>query len=238
MRLIVGLGNPGSEYALNRHNVGFMAVDEIVRRHNFAPYKQKFSALVSDGRLGTEKVLIIKPQTFMNLSGQAVGEAMRFYKLEADDVIVLYDEIDLAPAKFRVKFGGGVAGHNGLKSLTQHIGNEYHRVRIGVGRPVQKNQVAHYVLGNFAKADKEWLLPLLESMADAAPKLTLDKLTDFKAAVEQKLAKRAANEDINEQPKQAVTKADKPPKAPQKAKIVKLGNPFAALKELKNKFTK
>lgn len=238
MRLIVGLGNPGSEYALNRHNVGFMAVDEIVRRHNFTPYKQKFNALISEGRLGTEKVLIIKPQTFMNLSGQAVGEAMRFYKLEADDVIVLYDEIDLAPAKFRVKFGGGVAGHNGLKSMTQHIGNDYHRVRIGVGRPVQKNQVANYVLGNFGKADREWLVPLLESMADAAPKLTDEKLQNFKAAVEQKLAKLEPLIDITEKPKKADKKVAKQPNEPQKAKTVKLGNPFAALIDLKNKFTK
>ncbi|MBL1420103.1 MAG: aminoacyl-tRNA hydrolase, partial [Alphaproteobacteria bacterium] len=200
MRLIVGLGNPGSEYAQNRHNVGFMAVDEIVRRHNFAAYKQKFNALISDGRLGTEKVLIMKPQTFMNLSGQAVGEAMRFYKLEADDVVVLYDEIDLAPAKFRIKFGGGVAGHNGLKSMSQHIGNDYHRVRIGVGRPVQKNQVANYVLGNFGKADLDWLVPLLDSIADAAPKLTLEKLNDFKVAVEQKLAKTAPLEEDKPKP--------------------------------------
>lgn len=232
MRLIVGLGNPGSEYAQNRHNVGFMAVDEIVRRHNFAPYKQKFNALVSDGRLGTEKVLVIKPMTFMNLSGQAVGEAMRFYKLDGQDVVVLYDEIDLAPAKFRVKFGGGVAGHNGLKSLTQHIGNDYHRVRIGVGRPVQKNQVANYVLGNFAKADLDWLVPLLGGIADAAPKLTLEKLNEFKAAVEQILAKQRPQEDDEPKP---VEKKSTVPKAPRTPKAVKLGNPFAALKKLKDK---
>uniref|UniRef100_A0A2A4YYI6 Peptidyl-tRNA hydrolase n=1 Tax=OCS116 cluster bacterium TaxID=2030921 RepID=A0A2A4YYI6_9PROT len=231
MRLIVGLGNPGSEYAQNRHNVGFMAVDEIVRRHNFAAYKQKFNALISDGRLGTEKVLIMKPQTFMNLSGQAVGEAMRFYKLEADDVVVLYDEIDLAPAKFRIKFGGGVAGHNGLKSMSQHIGNDYHRVRIGVGRPVQKNQVANYVLGNFGKADLDWLVPLLDSIADAAPKLTLEKLNDFKVAVEQKLAKTAPLEEDKPKP----VAAKKKPTEPRTPKTVKLGNPFAALKKLKDK---
>ncbi|MGL1919511.1 MAG: aminoacyl-tRNA hydrolase [Hyphomicrobiales bacterium] len=230
MRLIVGLGNPGSEYAFNRHNVGFMAVDEIVRRHNFAPYKQKFNALISDGRLGTEKVLIMKPQTFMNLSGQAVGEAMRFYKLEADEVIVLYDEIDLAPAKFRIKFGGGVAGHNGLKSMSQHIGNDYHRVRIGVGRPAQKSQVANYVLGNFSKADQDWLVPLLDSIADAAPKLALEKLNEFKVAVEQKLAKQAPLEK-EEKPKPV----EKKPTEKRAAKTVKLGNPFAALKNLKDK---
>lgn len=229
MRLIVGLGNPGSEYVQNRHNVGFMAVDEIVRRHNFAPYKQKFNALISDGRLGTEKVLVMKPQTFMNLSGQAVGEAMRFYKLEAEDVIVIYDEIDLAPAKFRVKFGGGVAGHNGLKSMSQHIGNDYHRVRIGVGRPVQKNQVANYVLGNFAKSDLEWLVPLLDSIADAAPKLALEKLNDFKVAVEQKLAKTAPLEEDEPKP------VEKKPTVNRQPKTVKLGNPFAALKKLKDK---
>lgn len=230
MRLIVGLGNPGSEYAQNRHNVGFMAVDEIVRRHSFAPYKQKFNALISDGRLGTEKVLVMKPQTFMNLSGQSVGEAMRFYKLTAADVIVLYDEIDLAPAKFRVKFGGGVAGHNGLKSMTQHIGNDYHRVRIGVGRPVQKSQVANYVLGNFSKADQDWLVPLLDSMADAAPKLALETLNEFKVAVEQKLAKTTPLEE--DKPKPVAAKKLTEPRPP---KTVKLGNPFAALKKLKDK---
>ena len=233
MRLIVGLGNPGLEYALNRHNVGFMAVDEIVRRHNFAPYKQKFSALISEGRLGTGKVLIIKPQTFMNLSGQSVGEAMRFYKLDAEDVIVLYDEIDLAPAKFRVKFSGGVAGHNGLKSLTQHIGNDYHRVRIGVGRPVQKNQVANYVLGNFAKADKDWLVPMLQAMADAAPKLMHEKLNEFKVAVEQILAK-----NVSEPVKTEVKPKAVKPAVNEKSKTVKLASPFAALKNLKDKFTK
>ncbi len=232
MRLIVGLGNPGSEYALNRHNVGFLAVDEIVRRQNFSPFKQKFNALVSEGRLGTEKVLIIKPQTFMNLSGQAVGEALRFYKLDAEDVVVIYDEIDLAPAKFRIKFGGGVAGHNGLKSMSQHIGNDYHRVRIGVGRPAQKRQVANYVLGNFAKADKDWLVPLLGAIADSAPKLILEKLAEFKMSVEQKLAKDAVSE-VAQVEKPMIKQSEQ--NVPKK---VKLESPFAALKSLRDKFSK
>lgn len=189
MRLIVGLGNPGLEYALNRHNVGFMAVDEIVRRHNFSPYKQKFKALVAEGRLGTEKVLVIKPQTFMNLSGQSVGEFLRFYKLDSQDVIVLYDEIDLEAAKFKVKLGGGNAGHNGLKSLSAHIGNDYHRVRIGVGRPAQKSQVSNYVLSNFSKADKDWLVPLIDAIGNAAPKLMLEKLNEFKVEIDQNISK-------------------------------------------------
>ncbi len=189
MRLIVGLGNPGLEYALNRHNVGFMAVDEIVRRHNFSPYKQKFKALVAEGRLGTEKVLVIKPQTFMNLSGQSVGEFLRFYKLDSQDVIVLYDEIDLEAAKFKVKLGGGNAGHNGLKSLSAHIGNDYHRVRIGVGRPTQKSQVSNYVLSNFSKADKDWLVPLIDAIGNAAPKLMLEKLNEFKVEIDQNISK-------------------------------------------------
>ncbi|TWG96835.1 PTH1 family peptidyl-tRNA hydrolase [Mesorhizobium sp. J18] len=166
MLLIAGLGNPGREYANHRHNVGFMAADAIHRRHSFSPWTKKFSALVSDGRLGGEKVVLIKPQTFMNLSGQAVGEAMRFYKLAASDLIVFYDELDLAPGKLRVKTGGGAGGHNGIRSLDAHCGKEYRRVRIGIGHPGSKERVTGHVLGDFAKADHEWLDPLLDAVAD------------------------------------------------------------------------
>ncbi len=168
MLLFAGLGNPGAKYANNRHNVGFMAADAIARRHSFSPWSRKFQAEISEGRLGGEKVLLVKPQTFMNLSGQAVGEALRFYKLDPSAVTVFYDEIDLAAGKVRVKMGGGSGGHNGIRSLDQHIGNNYRRVRIGVGHPGVKEMVHGHVLGDFAKADREWLDVLLDAVADCA----------------------------------------------------------------------
>jgi len=173
MLIFAGLGNPGAQYANNRHNAGFMAADAIARRHSFAPWSKKFSGLVSEGTLGGEKILLIKPQTFMNLSGQSIGEAMRFYKLTPSDVVVFYDELDLAPGKVRVKIGGGSGGHNGIRSLDQHIGNATRRVRIGIGHPGVKELVHGYVLGDFAKADRDWVEPLMEAMADAAPLLAL-----------------------------------------------------------------
>lgn len=168
MLLFAGLGNPGAKYANNRHNVGFMAADAIARRHSFSPWTRKFQAEIAEGRLAGEKVLLIKPQTFMNLSGQAVGEAMRFYKLDPSAVTVLYDELDLAAGKVRVKVGGGSGGHNGIRSLDQHIGNGYRRVRIGIGHPGAKEMVHGHVLGDFAKADREWLETLLDAIADSA----------------------------------------------------------------------
>ena len=171
MIIIAGLGNPGSKHENNRHNVGFMAADAIARRHSFSPWAKKFQALVAEGMLGGEKVLLMKPQTFMNLSGQAAGEAMRFYKLGPDSLTVLYDELDLAPGKVRVKTGGGSGGHNGIRSLDAHCGNAYRRVRIGIGHPGVKELVMPWVLGDFAKADGEWLEPLLGAVADAAPML-------------------------------------------------------------------
>ncbi|MCB1426128.1 MAG: aminoacyl-tRNA hydrolase [Zhengella sp.] len=171
MLILAGLGNPGAKYANNRHNAGFMAADAIARRHSFSPWTRKFKAEICEGMLGGEKVLLIKPQTFMNLSGQAVGEAMRFYKLAPADVTVLYDELDLAPGKVRVKTGGGTGGHNGIKSMDAHCGKDYRRVRIGIGHPGDKNLVHNWVLGDFAKADNEWLEPLLDAIADAAPLL-------------------------------------------------------------------
>ena len=171
MLLLAGLGNPGAKYENNRHNVGYMAVDEIVRRHSFGPWSTKFQGRVSEGRLGSEKVLVLKPTTLMNLSGQSVGEAMRFYKLAHEDVVVIHDELDLAPGKMKVKKGGGSAGNNGIKSVTQHIGADYRRVRIGIGHPGDKNKVASYVLRDFAKADRDWLADLIDAIADAAPKL-------------------------------------------------------------------
>ena len=171
MLLFAGLGNPGAKYANNRHNVGFMAADAIVRRHSFSPWTKKFQAEVAEGRLGSEKVLLIKPQTFMNLSGQSVGEVMRFYKLDSSAITVLYDEIDLAAGKIRVKTGGSAGGHNGIRSIDQHIGNDYRRVRIGVGHPGARELVHGYVLGDFTKADRDWLDPMLASVADNADML-------------------------------------------------------------------
>ncbi|MEA1675617.1 aminoacyl-tRNA hydrolase [Nitrospirillum sp. BR 11163] len=176
MRLVVGLGNPGPEYAHHRHNVGFMAVDEIAQRHRFGPWKKRFQGLITEGQIGPEKIYLLKPQTFMNLSGQSVGEAMRFYKMTPDQVIVLHDELDLPPGKLRAKKGGGHGGHNGLRSIDDHIGKDYWRVRLGIGHPGDKNLVHGWVLSNFAKAEQTWLVPFLDAvvsdfnlMADGEP---------------------------------------------------------------------
>ncbi|MDV4177455.1 aminoacyl-tRNA hydrolase [Rhizobium brockwellii] len=166
MLVIAGLGNPGGKYAGNRHNIGFMAVDAIHRRHGFLPWSKKFRAEIAEGELAGEKVLLIKPQTFMNLSGESVGEAMRFYKLQPADLVAIYDELDLPPGKARLKTGGGHGGHNGIKSLDAHCGREYRRLRLGIGHPGVKEMVQNHVLGDFAKADKAWLEPLLDTLAD------------------------------------------------------------------------
>jgi PTH1 family peptidyl-tRNA hydrolase len=171
MLLLAGLGNPGPRYAGNRHNIGFMAVDEIVRRHSFSAWRSRFQADCAEGRLGGEKVLAMKPQTYMNESGRAVGEALRFFKLNPEDVVVLYDEIDLEPGKLRVKQGGGTGGHNGIRSIESHIGKDFWRVRLGVGHPGHKDLVHGYVLSDFAKADKVWLEKLLDAVADEIPAL-------------------------------------------------------------------
>ncbi|MDA1098316.1 MAG: aminoacyl-tRNA hydrolase [Proteobacteria bacterium] len=172
MLLLVGLGNPGNKYADNRHNFGFMAMDEVIRRHGFGPLRRRFQGLTSEGSLAGQKVVILKPQTFMNESGRSVGEAARFFKVDPDHIVVFHDELDLAPGKLRVKKGGGLAGHNGLKSLAAHIGKDFRRVRLGVGHPGHKDKVLRYVLQDFAKADDAWLDPLLDAMAEAAPILT------------------------------------------------------------------
>ncbi|NIA71946.1 aminoacyl-tRNA hydrolase [Pelagibius litoralis] len=171
MLLLVGLGNPGPRHAQNRHNIGFMAVDEIVRRHSFAPWRKRFQAETAEGRLGRVKTLAMKPQTYMNESGRAVGEALRFFKLEPEQVVVLYDEIDLAPNKLRVKCGGGTGGHNGIRSIEAHIGKEFWRVRLGVGHPGQKELVHGHVLNDFAKADQPWVETLLDAVAIEIPSL-------------------------------------------------------------------
>ncbi len=183
MKLFVGLGNPGAKYAGNRHNIGFMAVDQIASDHGFGPWRTKFQGLVSEGRLGSEKVVLLKPETYMNNSGQSVGEAMRFYKLTPADVTVFHDEIDLAPGKLRVKQGGGHAGHNGLRSLHAHIGDAYTRVRMGVGHPGHKDAVPVYVLKDFSKADQKWLDDMLRGIADGALHLAEGDSGRFQNAV-------------------------------------------------------
>ncbi|MDD9744784.1 MAG: aminoacyl-tRNA hydrolase [Gammaproteobacteria bacterium] len=183
MQIFVGLGNPGGQYAGNRHNIGFMAVDRIAEAHGFGPWKSRFQGRVAEGRLGGDKLLLLKPDTFMNRSGQAVGEAMRFYKLAAEDVTVFHDELDLAPGKCRVKTGGGHAGHNGLRSIHGHIGEAYHRVRLGIGHPGRKELVSGYVLHDFAKADGDWLEPLLTGISQGADDLARGDRSKFLNAV-------------------------------------------------------
>ena len=183
MKLIVGLGNPGGKYVRNRHNIGFMALDRIAADHGFPAWKGKHQGSLSEGRFGSDRAILLKPETFMNLSGQSVQSAMRFYKLDPEDVIVLHDEIDLAPGKVKYKVGGGHAGHNGLRSIHQHIGPTYARVRLGVGHPGRKELVPAYVLHDFAKADADWLEDVLRGVSDGAPHLITGDAAKFSNAV-------------------------------------------------------
>ena len=168
MRLLVGLGNPGARYAGNRHNIGFMVVEAIARRYALGPWRRRFHGVAAEGPVGGERVLLLLPGTYMNDSGLAVADAARFYKLDSGNVIVVHDELDLAPGKVRVKVGGGAAGHNGLRSITAHIGNDYKRVRIGVGHPGDKDLVLNYVLADFAKSERPWVEALCDVIADNA----------------------------------------------------------------------
>ena len=179
MLLLVGLGNPGKQYEHNRHNIGFMAVDEIIYRHNFSEAKSNFQGMISEGRLGNEKVLILKPMTFMNLSVKSVSEAARFYKIPSENIFVFYDELDLAEGKIKFKTGGGNAGHNGLRSMDQYIDKNYNRIRIGIGHPGDKARVTGHVLGNFSKTDQSWLEPLIDAIGRSADKLTSGDGVDF-----------------------------------------------------------
>ncbi|TGD64498.1 aminoacyl-tRNA hydrolase [Tabrizicola sp. WMC-M-20] len=188
MKLFVGLGNPGAKYAGNRHNIGFMAVDRIAADHGFGPWKPAFKGDVAEGRLGEEKVLLLKPGTFMNLSGQSVQAAMAFYKLALADITVLHDELDLAPGKCRIKQGGGHAGHNGLRSISGMLGEGYGRVRLGIGHPGHKDAVAAYVLHDFAKADQDWLDDLLRGLSDGAAHLAAGDGPKFLNAVALRVA--------------------------------------------------
>ena len=179
MQLWVGLGNPGAQYAMHRHNVGFMAADTIAEVHGFGPVQKKFQGWLQEGRIGTHKILLLKPATFMNESGRAVGEAMRFYKLGLDALTIFHDELDLAPFKVKVKQGGGTAGHNGLRSIDQHLGADFRRVRLGIGHPGHKDRVTGYVLGNFAKAETDDLADMLGAVAAEAEWLAKGDGTRF-----------------------------------------------------------
>ena len=198
MRLFVGLGNPGAKYARNRHNIGFMAVDEIARRHGFSPWRRRFQGETSEGSLDGERVMLLKPATYMNESGRAVQEAMSFFKLAPSDVTVFQDELELPPGKVRVKVGGGIAGHNGLRSISAHIGNDYRRVRLGIGHPGVKEMVHGHVLSDFAKDDSGWVTALCEATAEFAGMLAAGKDSTFQNKVHLALrAKGFLNQDEN-----------------------------------------
>jgi peptidyl-tRNA hydrolase, PTH1 family len=188
MKLLVGLGNPGAKYQNNRHNIGFMALDRIAADHGFGPWKKAFHGMVAEGRLGDARVILLKPETFMNLSGQSVQAALAFHKLPLAEVTVFHDELDLTPGKMRLKQGGGHAGHNGLRSIHGHLGEGYGRVRLGIGHPGHKDLVAHYVLQDFAKADQDWLEDLLHGISDGAVALAAGDGAKFANAVALRVA--------------------------------------------------
>lgn len=210
MLLFVGLGNPGPSYEGNRHNIGFMAVDEIARRHGFGPWRARFQGLVAEGRIAGAKVLALKPLTYMNDSGRSVGEALRFFKLEPSAVWVFYDELDLVPGKVKVKTGGGAGGHNGIRSIDSHIGQAYHRVRLGIGHPGDKAKVHGYVLSDFAKVERTtWLPVLLDAVAHEAPALA--------AGDEGRFMSRVMHAVFPPPPKPAKPPTPNPPAAPSPA---------------------
>ena len=189
MLLLVGLGNPGPRYAGHRHNVGFMAVDEIVGRRVFPPWRERFNGLVTEGHLGGERTIVLKPQTFMNESSKAVGEAVRYLKVPLERVVVFHDELDIAPGRVRMKKGGGAGGHNGLRDIDAHVGNDYRRVRIGIGHPGDKALVHNYVLSDFAKEDIPWIEALCDAIPAHAPLLAEGKDEEFQRKIHQAMEK-------------------------------------------------
>lgn len=213
MRLFVGLGNPGAKHAGHRHNIGFMAVDRIAGDHGFGPWRSKFQGVIAEGRLGTEKVLLLKPETYMNLSGNSVQAAAQFYKLAPEDIVVFHDELDLAPGKCRVKTGGGHAGHNGLRSLHAQIGPDYVRVRLGIGHPGHKDRVSGYVLHDFAKADRDWLEDLLRGISDGAADLAAGDTGRFMNAVALRTAPPRSSAAPEPKPAEPPPGAEPPPAA-------------------------
>jgi peptidyl-tRNA hydrolase, PTH1 family len=197
MLLLVGLGNPGERYVGNRHNIGFMVLQEIAKRHGIGPWRRRFQGIACEGPIGGERALLLLPGTFMNESGRAVAEAAHFYKLPLDAVTVFHDEIDLPPAKVRVKTGGGIAGHNGLRSISEHIGNDYRRVRIGVGHPGNKDMVQHYVLSDFAKSEKAWVEALIGVLADNADLIARGEDATFQNKVHLAMVARGFGDQQN-----------------------------------------
>lgn len=226
MRLFVGLGNPGAKYAKNRHNIGFMALDRIAEDHGFGPWRSKFQGQLTEGRLGRDKVILLKPETFMNRSGQSVGEVLRFYKLEPQDVVVFHDELDLAPGKCRVKKGGGHAGHNGLRSLHAHIGDSYDRVRLGIGHPGHKDLVASYVLNDFAKADADWLDNLIRGISDGAPALADGDGGKFMNAVSLRTAPPRSSKTVAQAVEKTMETPVDPPTTEPRSKLQQLADKF------------
>ncbi|WP_370402092.1 aminoacyl-tRNA hydrolase [Sulfitobacter sp. JB4-11] len=218
MKLIVGLGNPGAKYARHRHNIGFMALDRIAADHGFAPWKGKHQGSVSEGRFGSDRAVLLKPETYMNNSGQSVQAAMRFYKLEPTDVIVFHDEIDLAPGKVKCKSGGGHAGHNGLRSLHAHIGPEYDRVRLGVGHPGHKDAVPGYVLRDFPKADEAWLDDVLRGISDGMAELVKGDTAKFLNAVALRVSPPRSGTGTKGGASKAKTEAPPPEPVPEESK--------------------
>jgi PTH1 family peptidyl-tRNA hydrolase len=225
MKLLVGLGNPGAKYARNRHNIGFMALDRIAAEHGFGPWRAKFQGQMAEGRFGSTRVTLLKPETFMNLSGQSVGKAMRYLKLEPADVIVFHDEIDLAPGKVRLKTGGGHAGHNGLRSIHAHIGPDYDRVRLGVGHPGHKDAVPGYVLRDFPKADEDWLDDVLRGIGDGIPALVSGDGARFLNAIALRVA-----------PPRSSTSAPKPKPDPETPQEPSLADNRSPLQKLMDRF--
>lgn len=236
MQIFVGLGNPGAKYERNRHNIGFMAMDRIAQDHGFSPWRARFQGEMSEGRLGGDKLVLLKPATFMNLSGQSVGEAMRFFKLEPGDVTVFHDELDLAPGKCRVKTGGGHAGHNGLRSIHAHITESYHRVRLGIGHPGRKDAVAGYVLHDFPKADQDWLDDLLRGISDGADALAGGDKSRFQNAVALRVSPPRSSTTRPQTPHAPKTDAPKidAPVPPETRTLP--GDPRSPLQKLADKF--
>jgi PTH1 family peptidyl-tRNA hydrolase len=231
MKLIVGLGNPGAKYARNRHNIGFMAVDRIAADHDFGPWKSKHQGSVSEGRFGSTRAVLLRPETFMNKSGDSVAAAMRFYKIEPEDVIVLHDELDLAPGKVKAKMGGGHAGHNGLRSIHGHLGPDYGRVRLGIGHPGHKDRVAGYVLSDFAKAEADWLEDVLRGVSDGAEYLAEGDMAKFMNAVSLRTAPARTSTGTKAPPPEAApARSGKSDTAPE------VVEPRSALQKLMERF--
>ncbi|MGV8985442.1 MAG: aminoacyl-tRNA hydrolase [Cypionkella sp.] len=233
MKLFVGLGNPGPEYTGHRHNIGFMALDRIAADHGFGPWKRGHHGLVSEGRLGADKAVLLKPDTYMNKSGQAVHSAVTFYKIPLSDVVVFHDELDLAPGKLRYKMAGGHAGHNGLRSIHAHLGEAYARVRLGIGHPGHKDAVAGYVLHDFSKADRDWLDPLLQGISEGADDLARGEEAKFMNTVALRVSPPRKNPRLPPETAEIVVKP-----APKPAKTLEEppASPLSALQKLVQKF--